>query len=426
MRFVFYHIVCFILLIVSFSGSAFGQIFSENADTVIVTSKVPTDTSIFVFHTNTTGTLIARCPVPGLATFEWTKYNTANNDFSIATGYTDSVVSNLNSDGYQVRIKVAASSFDTVYTAWVYVDSLSVTLEKDNLGDIKYNRYTCEYTDLRATPKQSNYIYYNAKGIKQTLPPPTYLWSSAGIKFYLSDNTNWLRIDTSRLPLEKAIFSVQIKDNFGRISKKDSVKYTPIICKAIMETTDMKPIVDGKNSAPFTVSFLNKSKNAVTYKWFIANIDSFSKNTMDSVTRTFRGTGKFKVRLLAQSQERCTDTTSVTIDVAPGQIGKLSKDSLPNIFVPGSTTNPCFKIYNISIKHFRFTVFSRWGKQVYQKEDMDMLQWEGWNGRINGSGTEASDGIYYYVLEVFSWDKAPDPTLMNTKYSGFFYLFRQN
>ncbi len=224
MKLVFYQFICFIFLTVSFSGRTFGQIFNVNADTVVSTSPVSTDSSIFVFRTHSTGTLKAGCPVPGPASFQWSAYDTITHVFKTNTISTDSIVANLPSGGYQVHI--TATGYDSRFTAWVYIDSLTVTLEKDNQGNLSYTRYTCDHTDFPSGITQSNLICYNTKGQKLQPSVITYLWSSnANVPIYSWDNSNDLWLDTSRLPLEKARFYLQIKDGFGAVSKKDSVNY---------------------------------------------------------------------------------------------------------------------------------------------------------------------------------------------------------
>lgn len=435
MRLSFYHTFCFILLTISFSGSAFGQMINVNADTVVITSQVSSDSSIYVFYTNSTGTLKARCPVPGPVTYEWLKYDTIAHAFNIPTTYTDSVASNLASGGYQVHM--TAPGYDNRFAAWVYIDKPAVTLEKDKLGNIKYTSYTCDHTDLSSNATQSNLICYNKDGKKQSLPSLTYLWSAdPEVPFYPYDNKSSIRLDTTRLPLVKASFFLQVKDAYGAISQKDTAKYSPIIAKAIIAPPvyDTSHVVDGNlNSAPMKVSFGNLSKNSVSYIWYIAysnKLDTFQKATSDSLHQTFYLTGVYNVKLVAQSLQLCTDTTQISVTIAEGRIGKNNgtgtdtsgTPSPPNLFVADGSNY--YKIYNVSIRHFRITIYSRWGRKVYSYEGDDMLNaWKGWDGTIGNS--RASSGVYFYVLEVMSWDKVPDKTLMNPKgqYSGFFYLF---
>jgi len=432
MKFVFYHIVSFILLTVCFTGHSFGQIFNVNADTVVVTQDIKTD-SIFVFYTSSTGTLKAKCRLPGPASFQWAKFDTITKVYTNIPLYTDSIAPNLASGGYQVHI--TAIGYDTICSAWVFIDRLNVKIEKDSQNNLYLKSYYCDRTDIQAILSQSNYIYYKPGGQKQTLPEPTYKWWSndPGIPFYpSSDNTKWLRLNKSRLPFEKTRFYVEVKDRFGLISKYDSVNYTPIICKAIMDTTGSgsRPIVDKKNSAPFTAYFLNKSKNAISYTWYNAKVDSFSTTKMDKDSVTFYETGTFKVRLVAQSLQLCTDTAFMDIIVAPGQIEKgdsAAAADIKNVFTPnGDGKNDKFIIYNISIRQYKLKIYSRWGKIVHEEEGPNMLEMEGWDGYINHSSREASPGVYFYVLEVISWDKTGLSNKIKPKgqYSGVIYLFR--
>lgn len=441
MRFIFYQITCFLLLTFLCSGNVRGQIDSVNADKIVAISKLA-DTTIQVFYTNTSGSLKARDVSPGQTTFEWFKYDTIASPtaFSTTPFSTEPLISDLPSGGY--KLHVSAPGVDTFYVAWVFIDSLKVTFEKDDQNNIKYQRYTCDYTDITASSwQQSKFIYYDAKKRKQALPTPAFIWEGDPqhpLKLNLKDTSKLVRLDTTKqMPYEKATFYVHLRDKFGATSKKDFAYYTPIVTKAIIDTTKSHPVVDGKNSAPFTVTFLNKSKNAVSYTWKFPVNDTIKKKDTTSITRTFYETSAtdttpYKIYLVSQSLQRCVDTTRINIIVYHGTIGKAVPQGnpwpdLPNVFTPDHDgTNDFFKFYNISIMHFRITIFSRWGKPVYHVEGANMLDWEGWNGRINNTGNDASEGIYYYVLEVISWDKTVDPKKMNPsgKYKGFFYLFR--
>jgi len=437
MRFRFRNIFCYLLLTVSLPNLASGQIFNVNADTVIRTSVITNDSSIYVYYSPSRDSLVARNPVTGPATFKWMMYDTTAKSFTLPLPNSipdaDSIVAGLPSGGYRVHIN--ASGNDYYYVAWVYKDSLTVSIEKDNLGNIKYDRYNCDYTDIRVFVKQSKFIYYNSGGIKQKQPNLIFNCSADPSLIPIPRDTSyWFRVTKNELPIEKVKFYVYVTDKFGYTSNQDAVNYIPIISKAIIDTTATHPVVDGKNSAPFTVTFLNLSKNTTHSTWFFGDKDSIEKKDTARVTHTYFATDSFRVRLITQGTDpTCFDSTSMKIPVSPGQIGETtgttgsstSWPDLPNCFMPGGTKYPYFKIYNISIRHFRFTIFTRWGRKIYQYEGSDMIDWKGWDGMIGNS--EASDGIYFYVLEVISWDKIPDPMLMNPKgqYSGFFYLFRE-
>ncbi|HEY4785332.1 MAG TPA: hypothetical protein VIH57_04760, partial [Bacteroidales bacterium] len=375
MRFRFRNIFCYLLLTVSLPNLASGQIFNVNADTVIRTSVITNDSSIYVYYSPSRDSLVARNPVTGPATFKWMMYDTTAQSFTLPLPNSipdaDSIVAGLPSGGYRVHIN--ASGNDYYYVAWVYKDSLSVSIEKENLDDIRYNRYNCEYTDIRVFVKHTKFIYYNTKGIKQIQPGLIFNCSAdPSLIPTPRDTSYWFRILKNMLPVEKAKFYVYVKDRYGAVSNQDVVNYTPIISKALFDTTDTHPVVDGKNSAPFTATFINNSKNTVLSTWFFGDNDSTKRKDTVRISHTYFATDSFRIRLITQSLDGCIDSTNMKITVSPGEIGKSGGTGgsntwpdLPNCFKPGSTSYPTFKIYNISIRHFRFTVFSRWGRKIY-------------------------------------------------------------
>jgi len=72
---------------------------------------------------------------------------------------------------------------------------------------------------------------------------------------------------------------------------------------------------------------------------------------------------------------------------------------LPNVFTPnGDTHNDVFKPfpYN-SVPKIDIRIFNRWGIVVFQTEDPDI----NWDGKDKNSHQLCSDGVYFYVCDVF-------------------------
>jgi hypothetical protein len=427
MRFIFYHITCFLVLTFLCRGNVHGQIDSVNADKIIVMSIKHADTTLHVFYTDTAGSLKARDVSSGTASFAWFK-DSVGAVFSKVPFSQQQQIQNLRSGGYKLR--VTGVGIDTsFYVAWVFVDSLKVSFEKDGQGNIRDKRYTCDYTDLKAESwSQSRFIYYDAKNQKQTLPTPAFKWEGDSQHLLdIKDTASTVRLDTTQLPYEKATFYVHLRDKFGATSKKDFAYYIPIVTKAKLDTTGMGsyPYKDSLRSAPFVVFLKNLSKNGNKYTWLLPDKLPRVRKDTTKMSDTLYITGTYKIKLVSQSLQGCVDTTHIDIQVAKGRIEKGTVD-LPTAFTPDGD-HKTFRIYNTSIMHFKIAIYSRWGKIVYRYEGPNMLDWEGWNGKIHNTGNDASEGIYFYVLEVMSWDKTPDPKLMTPsgKYNGFFYLFRK-
>jgi gliding motility-associated-like protein len=64
----------------------------------------------------------------------------------------------------------------------------------------------------------------------------------------------------------------------------------------------------------------------------------------------------------------------------------------PNAFTSNRDgINYTFRPIGSGVSDFSMNIFNRRGEQVFETADFS----EGWNGRVRGS--DASDGIYYYV-----------------------------
>ena len=72
--------------------------------------------------------------------------------------------------------------------------------------------------------------------------------------------------------------------------------------------------------------------------------------------------------------------------------------SLPNVFSPnGDGFNDAFRPFPYAfIESVQFTVFNRWGIQVFETNNPELL----WNGKVNNNGVLVPDGVYFYICIV--------------------------
>lgn len=101
-----------------------------------------------------------------------------------------------------------------------------------------------------------------------------------------------------------------------------------------------------------------------------------------------------------QDTNNCTSSEMVTITVYQTCSDAFLK--FPNIFTPNNDgKNETFKAYRLQnlvpeIKSMR--IFNRWGKVIYQTNDIEA----GWDGTFNG--TPVNNGVYVYTLEIVCFD----------------------
>jgi gliding motility-associated-like protein len=85
---------------------------------------------------------------------------------------------------------------------------------------------------------------------------------------------------------------------------------------------------------------------------------------------------------------------------------------VPNVFTPnGDGVNDLFVVRANGINVLEMSIFSRSGSMVYSSKSPIIV----WDGR-NSSGSEMSEGIYYYVL------KSDDPAVPDQ--TGFIHMYR--
>ncbi len=87
-----------------------------------------------------------------------------------------------------------------------------------------------------------------------------------------------------------------------------------------------------------------------------------------------------------------SDTVCIDSDVC-------GKYRLPNIFTPnGDERNDFFVPFPYtSVEKIDLQIVNRWGNVVFTTQDPAIK----WNGKIQGSGQEVSDGVYYYICDVY-------------------------
>lgn len=144
---------------------------------------------------------------------------------------------------------------------------------------------------------------------------------------------------------------------------------------------------------PLEVSFIDTSFNAISYEWDFGN--GTTSTLPNPPMMVYDTGGVYTVTLVITDITGCTDTATYQINVI-GE-GVLI---IPNIFTPnGDGVNDFFTVTSEFIESFEIVIFNRWGNQVIE---YDFLQ-SGWDGRT-ASGTEASEGVYYYLITAKGYD----------------------
>ncbi len=131
-----------------------------------------------------------------------------------------------------------------------------------------------------------------------------------------------------------------------------------------------------------TFIFTDHTSNASSWEWSFG--DGGTDNN-SSTTHEYTKEGEYIVTLIVTTDDGCSDTLTKTVRVIVDEI------DIPNVFTPnGDNTNDFFYIKNIDrIESSTLTVYNRWGKKVYTKE----------NYQNDWDGQDLPDGTYFYVLK---------------------------
>jgi gliding motility-associated-like protein len=92
---------------------------------------------------------------------------------------------------------------------------------------------------------------------------------------------------------------------------------------------------------------------------------------------------------------------------------------LPNVFTPDGDGHNDYFIpfpYNF-VEKIDLHIFNRWGKEVFHTEDPDI----NWNGKNINSNVDSSEGVYYYICDVYELKLGG---LKMRTLTGFLHLLR--
>ncbi len=119
----------------------------------------------------------------------------------------------------------------------------------------------------------------------------------------------------------------------------------------------------------------------------------------EEYTHSFIDTGLYEMTLIVESIFGCLDTTSGTgfVRAEPRRI------LVPNVFTPNDDNiNDVFKpvINDRNIENYRFQIYNRWGKLIFETQDLN----EGWDGSVNNAQNEKAQSIYVWQLEFVDFE----------------------
>ena len=256
----------------------------------------------------------------------------------------------------------------------VFNTNINASFSADNLGCVPHS-VSFNNNSNGAT----SYTWYFGDGDTSTATNPSHTYANTGTYTVMLIACDTVTCDTATLNINVVPYAVAA---FGASTTSECI--------------------------PFTVNMANSSTNAVSYLWDFGDGDT---STVANPSHIYDTTGTFVITLIAIGDNGCNDTTSSTI--------LLGCDStelfIPNVFTPnGDGSNDVFEIIAEGYSNFHLRVYNRWGLRMFESSEVSLM----WNGKVDNSGKECSEGTYYYVLDLVDKDNQP------LNYTGHVTLLR--
>lgn len=154
-----------------------------------------------------------------------------------------------------------------------------------------------------------------------------------------------------------------------------------------------------------SVLFLNNSIYDDVSKrceWHFGD-ETIEKNCDPLVEHIYTESGCYVPFLIVMNRDlpECRDTAYLDACIP---VDNASKLEIPNIFSPnGDGYNDFFQVKAQTLNTFSGHIVNRWGRTVFTWENWQDYE-AGWDGKLNG-GTDASPGIYYYIIKAVGTDE---------------------
>ncbi|MCB9252137.1 MAG: gliding motility-associated C-terminal domain-containing protein [Flavobacteriales bacterium] len=162
------------------------------------------------------------------------------------------------------------------------------------------------------------------------------------------------------------------------------------------------------NECSSKLRITNTSKNYQTSSW------DFGDNTKDSRPQPeyhdYKEKGTYGLMLITDSASLCPDTAFVPVTIK----GTPEDEIVPvNVFTPGiDGLNDCFRFGGIlnHCSEIKITIYNRWGQKMFETGDFMAC----WNGRVENTGKECPEGVYFYICEYKGAAKNMEPLFSGT------------
>jgi hypothetical protein len=472
--FMLFRIKSIVLLLLCFSVGVFSQVYSDFPHHSEPARYNPDD-SVFIFNRPSFGernTISISAKSPDGAegwSYQWSVYNPALNNYQVL-GQALSVDTITASAGY--RLIAVKGALTQTFRIWVVFNDFNINItSKNSDGELprQIPFVTCDVLQINSaldTTYKKN--YYNPDD-GSVVPLPftggVYNWAKDKTSGSVPSGRNIAYVSSP--PWEDTWYTLTVKDPYG-LERSDSVFYKSVHPKAEV-AHEYIPLTD-RNFYPEVYSFIyswddgrtmpapakfkifnTNSENTSRYMWVFGDWskDSTTFESNDTLIHEYLFPGKYTIKLYTwgEGPYNCKDSMILDpVELSPSFVGSPDSLVFPNVFTPNDDgfnstfknyeanpenyKNDIFRIYDVSIYDISIIIFNRYGKKVHEYQG-NIRNWTGWDGKVLNSNRNASEGVYYYVVDMLVGfdvnDKGvPEPKKFSKKQqTGFVHLFRE-
>ncbi len=138
------------------------------------------------------------------------------------------------------------------------------------------------------------------------------------------------------------------------------------------------------------LTFIDLSQHGISGTWDFGNGDSEPYDSGSNPVITYDQAGNYVVTLEIVNEGDCPDAASLDVCILPP-----TPIFIPDVFSPNDDgNNDVLYVRGSGIDGMNFTVFDRWGEQVFTSTHPDF----GWDGRFRGKPMPS--GVYVYYLTI--------------------------
>jgi hypothetical protein len=171
---------------------------------------------------------------------------------------------------------------------------------------------------------------------------------------------------------------------------------------------------DGFLNDVITFTVNNVSPIDSSFRWFFGIFgDRTDGNPPQAQSVQFTQFGIFPVELRVTNENGCIDTSRLEIGIIRNQL-----IFVPNVFSPTAQKeeNRALRVFgtNVSAQDFEFSVYNRWGIQVFTTNNLTEAQNIGWTGRLEGAADYEPVGVYTYFIKGKYFDGTPFEKIGNS------------